>query len=127
MPASTPVQTIPERRSARLGSHILIGFVALQALGLALYAPMYWELGRVGAISVAHLLLIVLASGFLLLGGVLLYLSRSPAPQYFFAFSALFGLVASLQWAQFIVCTGTVLAAAGLVLGFWLPRKADGS
>ena len=108
-------------------SVLTIGLVALQAVGLVLSAPMYWELGRVGAISVAHLLLIMLANGLLLLGAALLLLSRSRAPKYVFAFSALFGLVASLQWAQFIVLTGTVLAAAGLVLGIWPPRKADGS
>jgi hypothetical protein len=127
MPNSTPIDTIPERRSARVTSLILMVLVALQTIGIALHAPMFWELGRIGAISVGHLLLIVLASGLLLLGVVLLLLSSSRTPRYVFAFSALLGFVVLLKWPLFIVLTGTVLAAAGVVLGIWLPKKADGS
>jgi hypothetical protein len=124
---STPIDTLGERRSSRVGSLILMGLVALQAAGLALCVPIFLELGRIGAVSVGHLLLTVLATGLLLLGALLLLLSSSRSPRYVFASSALLGFLVLLKWPVLIVLTGTVLAAAGLVLGIWLPRKTDGS
>jgi hypothetical protein len=111
-------------------SFVLVGLIVLQTVGFALRVPMFLELGRQGAISPGELMLIALASGLLLLGAVRL-LASSRAPRYVFAFSMLFGLLAllvsikslGLKWVEPIVLTGTVLAAAGLVISIWQSRK----
>lgn len=105
---------------------MILCLVAFQVLLAALYAPASLDQFRSGEISALTFLAWVLASLFLMLGG-LVFLHTKRMSGYFFLASASLGALAYLQWRPAHVLAGLLVAVcAGLVSSVSSRRSARG-
>jgi uncharacterized membrane protein len=92
----------------------------------AVVAPVYWELVRTGAISMAYFLGVLLAEAFLSLGALSLWRARASA-RILFGLSAGLGALCLLSWRPGEAVAGTLLAAMGLWLAIARGPRARAS
>jgi hypothetical protein len=102
----------------------LIALIALQVILSFFYAPKELHSVSVGEVAPFTFLFIALSTLLLVLGAVL-FVSKSRAPIYVFAFSSAFGVLAlwQSQWLLLPYVTGAILSVSACVYSIMHNRQ----